>query len=68
MKSKRKRKAELECANWDLGNCLGCNLYINKRYLRKNRWVPVFQTIDIDKVNKPCIVDKGCEYFENFIT
>lgn len=61
------RKAQLECANWNVGNCLGCGLYIDKGYLKRNGWVPVFQTIDSDKVNKPCVVEKGCKYFENFV-
>mgnify|MGYP003636114224 CR=1 FL=1 len=62
------KKAQLECANWSLGNCLGCSLHIDAGYLERNKWAPIFQTIDKDKVNKPCIVEKGCEYFENFVT
>ena len=61
------RKAQLECANWDVGNCLGCNIYIDRGYLKRNNWVPVFQTINTDKASKPCIVEKGCKYFDKFV-
>jgi len=61
------KKAQLECANWDCGNCIGCTIQINKRYLKRNGWVPVFQTIKSKKANNPCTVEKGCNYFENLI-
>ena len=66
-KKKLRRKAQLECANWSLGICLGCNFYIDKKYLEKNNWVPVFQHLDSKKANKPCIVEKGCNYFDRFV-
>ncbi len=61
------KKAQLECANWDCGNCIGCMLKIDKKYLKRNNWVPVFQTLNSKKATKPCTVEKGCSYFENFI-
>lgn len=71
MRKKRKmtklREAQLECANWNLGNCLGCSLYIDKEYLKRNGWVPVFQTLNTEKADKPCIVEKECKYFENYV-
>ena len=27
------RKAQLECANWNAGDCLGCDVYIDRGYL-----------------------------------
>tara|TARA_R110000824_G_scaffold88883_2_gene218377 strand:- start:1616 stop:1831 length:216 start_codon:yes stop_codon:yes gene_type:complete len=60
--------AQNECANWDCGNCLGCDIHVNRKYLKNNNWVPVFQTINSNKVNKPCIVEKErCAYFEEFV-
>ena len=38
-----------------------------KDYLKRNNWAPVFQTIDSKKANKPCTVETGCEYFEEFV-
>ena len=64
---KKLRKAQLECANWYSGNCLGCNVYIDRGYLVRNNWAPVFQSIDSKKVNKPCTVEKGCNYFDNLV-
>ena len=64
---KKLRKAQLECANWYSGNCLGCNVYIDRGYLVRNNWAPVFQSIDSKKVNKPCTVEKGCKYFDNLV-
>tara|TARA_R110002167_G_scaffold42855_6_gene129873 strand:+ start:734 stop:949 length:216 start_codon:yes stop_codon:yes gene_type:complete len=67
-KTKKTIIAQNECANWDCGNCIGCTLEIDKKYLKRNSWAPVFQTIISKKVNKPCTVEKGCNYFENLIT
>tara|TARA_R100000278_G_scaffold577_1_gene1324 strand:+ start:569 stop:775 length:207 start_codon:yes stop_codon:yes gene_type:complete len=64
---KKVRQAQLECSNWYLGNCTGCLIIINKDYLKRNNWAPVFQTIDSKKANKPCTVETGCEYFEKFV-
>tara|TARA_R110002020_G_scaffold263694_2_gene478380 strand:+ start:1865 stop:2071 length:207 start_codon:yes stop_codon:yes gene_type:complete len=61
------KKAQLECANWDCGKCTGCSIHINKGYLERNSWAPVFQTILSKKVNKPCTAEDGCDYFENYI-
>ena len=64
---KLRRKAQLECANWSVGTCLGCNLHIDRGYLKKNNWAPVFQYLDSEKAHKPCIVEKGCKYFDRFV-
>jgi len=64
---KLRRKAQRDCANWSVGNCLGCDLHIDRRYLVRNNWVPIFQTIDSDKAGKPCCVEKGCKYFDKFV-
>ena len=61
------KKAQRECANWNVGNCLGCTLYIDKGYLKRNNWAPIFQSIDSKKASKPCVVEKGCEYFDQFV-
>ena len=61
------RKAQIECANWNVGNCLGCNIYIDRGYLKRNNWVPVFQSLDSKKAYKPCVVEKGCTYFDKFV-
>ena len=61
------RKAQLECANWNVGNCLGCDLYIDKEYLIKTNWAPVFQSIDSKKAGKPCVVEKGCRYIYKYL-
>ena len=62
-----KKKAQNECANWSLGNCIGCNVYIDKGYLDRNRWSPVFLSIDSKKSGKPCTVEKGCDYYNKFV-
>ena len=64
---KKLRKAQLECANWNVGNCLGCDLYIDRGYLKRDNWVPVFQYLDSGKVGEPCSVEKGCKYFDKFV-
>ena len=61
------RKAQLECANWNAGDCLGCDVYIDRGYVVRNNWAPIFQSIDSKKANKPCTVEKGCKYFDNFV-
>ena len=61
------RKAQIECANWNVGNCLGCSIYIDRGYLDRNNWAPVFQSIASKKAGNPCSVEKGCKYFEDFI-
>jgi hypothetical protein len=61
------RKAQLDCANWNIGNCLGCSISIDRGYLKRNKWAPVFMTIKSKKAEKPCIVEDGCKYFDNFV-
>ena len=66
-KKKLRRRAQLECANWNTGDCLGCDFNIDKEYLKKNNWVPVFQYLDSGKAGKPCVVEEGCKYFDRFV-
>jgi len=61
------RKAQLDCANWNIGNCLGCSISIDRGYLKRFKWAPVFMTIKSKKAEKPCIVEDGCRYFDNFV-
>ena len=61
------KKAQLECANWDCGNCIGCVFQIDRQYLKRNNWTPVFQSIESKKANRPCTVEKGCSYFEDYV-
>ena len=67
MMTKKLKIAKNECANWNVGNCIGCMVYIDSGYLERNNWAPVFQSIDSKKANKPCQVDKGCSYFDLFV-
>ena len=59
--------AQDECANWDCGKCLGCNIVINKNYLKKNGWAPIMQGLNPEKVGKDCTVEKGCSYFDEIV-
>lgn len=64
---KLKKKAQLECANWDCGNCTGCTIYIDRGYLDRNNWAPVHMSTDSKKTDKECTVEDGCEYFDKFV-
>ena len=62
-----KKIAQNECANWSYGNCIGCSVYIDAGYLERNNWAPVYLSISSKKANKPCTVEKGCQYFQDFV-
>jgi len=52
--------ARKHCANWDRGNCLGCMLVrVDKTLVMR---------LDEKFAGKPCVVDKGCEYFDEIVT
>jgi len=53
------RAASHHCANWDAGNCLGCMMKTEKKVI-------IFK-ISHKLSNKPCIVNSGCEYFNNVV-
>ena len=38
--------AKNECANWNVGNCMGCMVYIDSGYLERNIYV------ELEKVQK----------------
>ncbi len=48
--------ARQHCANWNAGNCIGC--VFNRRHNK------LFVSLDSDLSGKPCVVEKGCDYFE----
>ncbi len=51
--------ARRNCANFDNGNCLGC------MFQRKDN--KLLMRLDSKYVNKPCVVDKGCTYFDKIV-
>jgi hypothetical protein len=52
--------ARKHCANWNRGNCLGC------MFVRVGK--ALIMRLDEKFVGKPCVVDKGCEYFDEIVT
>jgi hypothetical protein len=59
MKKSSKQDARRHCANWNDGKCLGAMMYREDGVLRF--------VLDKDKVDKDCIVEKGCDYFNNIV-
>jgi len=59
MKKANKKDAMVHCANWNAGKCLGAMMYRRNDKLR--------MTIDKKKADKDCIVDEGCDYFDNIV-
>ena len=59
MKSYSKNDARTHCANWDVGDCLGCMMP------RMNG--ELVMVIDSKLKGKSCSVDNGCEYFEKIV-
>ena len=51
--------ARNNCANFNNGDCLGC------MFKRVNNKLVV--RIDSKFVSKPCVVDKGCTYFDKIV-
>ena len=44
------------CANWNAGKCVGC--VFNRKHNK------LFVSLDSKLSGKPCVVEKGCDYFE----
>ncbi len=59
MKKSSKQDARKHCANWNAGKCLGAMMYRKDDELRF--------AMDEDKAGKDCIVEKGCDYFDNIV-
>ena len=59
MKKANKKDAMLHCANWNAGKCLGAMMYRKDDKLRME--------LDKKKADKDCIVDEGCDYFDNIV-
>ena len=59
MKKSSKTDARKYCANWHAGKCLGAMMYRKDGELRF--------AMDGKKVGKNCIVDEGCDYFDNIV-
>lgn len=53
------RTASKHCANWNAGNCLGCMMKTEKNVI-------IFR-MSHKLSNKPCIINTGCEYFNNVV-
>ena len=54
-----KTTARQYCANYFIGNCLGC-MMVRKdgvRYMRLSKKL----------ADKECVVDQGCDYFDNIV-
>jgi len=59
MKKSSKSDARRYCANWNAGKCLGAMMYRKDGIL--------YFAMDTKKVDKDCVVDKGCDYFDNIV-
>ena len=59
MKKANKKDAMEHCANWNASKCLGVMMY------RKDG--ELHMVIDKSKADKDCIVDEGCDYFDNIV-
>ena len=59
VKDSKIRTAMKHCANWDSGDCLGCMMSSSNKVL-------IFRILS-KFANKPCQVDKKCDYFKNIV-
>ena len=59
VKDSKIRTAMKHCANWDNGNCLGCMMSSRNKMI-------IFRILS-KFANKPCQVDKRCDYFNNIV-
>ena len=59
MKKSSKTDARRYCANWHAGKCLGAMMYRKDGELRF--------VMDSKKMGKDCVVDEGCDYFDNVV-
>lgn len=57
--TKKRTLARKNCANWNVGKCLGCV------FIRENG--ELHMKIDKKLANKDCVVEDGCDYFENVV-
>ena len=51
--------ARKHCANWNNGKCLGC--------MFKREDDKLYIHVDKDFAGKPCVVDEGCQYFDEIV-
>ena len=58
-KSRLLELARKNCANWDNGRCIGCMMKTDDKVI-------IFR-ISGRFANKPCQVNKKCEYFDNVV-
>lgn len=59
VKNSKIRTAMKHCANWDSGDCLGCMIKSSDKKI-------IFRILS-KFANKPCQVDKRCDYFNNIV-
>jgi len=59
VKKSSKQDARRYCANWNAGKCLGAMMYREDGVLRF--------VLDKDKADKDCIIENGCDYFDNIV-
>jgi hypothetical protein len=59
VKNSKIRTAMKHCANWDSGDCIGCMISICNKVI-------IFRILS-KFANKPCQVDKKCDYFNNIV-
>ena len=59
VKISKLRTAMAYCANWDSGDCIGCMISICNKVI-------IFRILS-KFANKPCQVDKKCDYFNNIV-
>ena len=59
MRNYKKQDARDHCANWDAGDCLGCDI-------RSNSGVLIIY-VDSKKYGKECTIDKECNYFNRVV-
>jgi len=57
--NKIKTIAQLNCANWNTGKCIGCV------FSTKNNSLSYY--IDSKLSGNECIVEEGCDYFESIV-
>tara|TARA_R110000744_G_scaffold7_2_gene33 strand:+ start:1091 stop:1300 length:210 start_codon:yes stop_codon:yes gene_type:complete len=60
MKKNSKEDARRHCANWNAGKCLGAIMYRKDGVLKF--------VLDVDKLDKDCTIEEGCDYFDNIVT
>jgi len=63
-KSTNLDRAKNNCANWNAGLCLGAMVLIK---YKKGMNPLIHQYLDPELAGKPCIVNKGCHYFDNIV-